>query len=854
MRTVTLLATQEGVSGAEVGFKAARLAEMMRLGLPVPAGCVIAVQAFTQFCAENGIQVGRIPVEHAVKLIKAGAFSTTLLDELEENMAALPIGPYAVRSSALAEDGKSYSMAGQLVTHLNVRKEDVPERVKDCWIGMFGRAVTAYASRNRISQAQQMGVIVQQQVAARYSGVLFTLDPITSTADQLEIEWVEGSGEQLVSGAVTPERVYMSRRHPEVPNELPEELRQNLTQLVEYALQAERHFNCPLDVEWCSDSTGVFLLQARPVTAVGEQDAIVWTNTNMSENFPKPLTPFAWSVVEEFYKLYLLNLARILGIRDPQLHMRQSLVNRLTGVQCGRVYYNIKSWYRLLGNYLPALAGVLGGYLNNYIDQRVPVDLGDDDKKVRGGGRRTAGLLRQISFWCRLVFYLTNARNCLKRFERMFLSFRRELRRPSYLKLTPARLVAKMDALFDNFVTPHWYHQGIADFSMLLFPGILNTLVARWVPARFGDSAQVSARLMQHKDLASTDSARIIARMAQAIGERPTLARLLDEGDYQALEDRLPTSSRVMLDDFLERFGSRCYHECLIVSPTFDERHDLFWELVKKYWNGEETWPQDRGDARNDDEIYMEEVLSALQPGKRLVIASAAKRARSAIALREQGRLVQSMLFGEIRKIALALGERLADLGHLSATEDVFFLQLSEVRDLCYGKFLLPETLPQLIAMRREGLEQCDELEPPECFVLEHGVYWKERVAAVPPIENGVLRGTGASRGNATGRARVIFDPISDNRLLPGDILVARSTDPGWTPLFLIAGGLILERGGMLSHGAIVAREFGIPVVVGVEGATKLIADGARVSVDGQTGEVVILEDSVDDVECRASA
>ncbi len=842
MRRVLPLDDRESLSGEEVGYKAARLAEMVRLGWPVPPACTVSVDAFKEFCAANDIRIGEIPHKRSVELIRGGFFSRELLDELDESLGTLPAGTLAVRSSAVAEDGESFSMAGQLDTYLNVRREEVPKRIKDCWIGMFGQAVTAYRSRNGIRHAHGMGVIVQRQIDARYAGVLFSLDPVTRSADHLVIEWVEGAGEQLVSGAVTPKTVILERHHPDIPSVVPAELKESLVQLAEYAIRAESHFNNPVDIEWCSDSSGLFLLQVRPITAMGGEDAVVWTNTNMSENFPKPLTPFAWSVVDEFYTRYMLSLAHMLGIRDPHLQRRCSPVNRLTGVQRGRVYYNIKSWYELVYAYLPTFGHTIRNYLDHYIGQNVPIDVGRVSRETRGQ-RGSAGLLRHLSIWTRLVYFLCRARFHLDRFESLFLEFRCELRRNSHSKLTAGDLVDKLDDLFDGFVAHQWYHQCIADFSVLLFPGILETLVARWVPARFGDRARISAALMQGESVASTESARIIAQIARDMSGHPSLLRLLDEGDYETLELELTASLRRLFEEFLERFGSRCYHECMIVSPTFEERHDLFWDLVNKCRLREDTVRRQEEDAPCNHADLMNDVLRALPVAKRHLFAWFARRAANSIALREQGRLVQSMLFGEIRKLALASGEKLTDLGHLTKADDVFYLQLSEVRDLCGGKFLLPETVPSLIAMRREALDSNTETEPPECFVLDRGEYWKNRTGAASSIEPGTLRGTCAARGKAVGWARIIEDPASDNRLQPGDILVARSTDPGWTPLFLIAGGLVIERGGLLSHAAIVAREFGIPVVIGVAGATRRIPDGALVSLDGDTGTVVALDE-----------
>jgi pyruvate,water dikinase len=838
-RRIVILGAEARTSGAELGFKAVRLADIARLGLAVPEAFALTAGAFCEFCGANGIRLSEGRPEQLAKRIRAGTFPAALRDELRERLAALPGLTVAVRSSALSEDGAACSMAGQLETFLDVRREDVPEKVRACWAGLFGPAVLAYAAKHGMAPATEMGVIVQRQIHPRYAGVLFTLDPVTGSADHFVIEWVEGLGDALVSGTVTPERIRVSRRSPVVPGGLVPDLAAALGQLVAHAAAVERQVGCPVDIEWCVEGTKLFLLQARPVTAAMARDAVVWTSTNMSENFPKPLTPFTWSIVDEFYTRYVWSLTRMLGVRDPALGTRHSPIHRLTGVQGGRVCYNIRSWYELLETYVPGGGGALRRGLDHYIGQHVPVPL---DAGERGTRARRAGPLAWIAFWSRLVFHLVRGRRCLARFERMFLAYRRALRLPSYDSLAAPALMQRLDALFEDFVARHWHRQCIADLSVLVFPGLLDALLERWA-APSGQQARtgaVSARLLRQPGTSGTEAVAIIARMAEGIGAHSDLTALLEARRHAELGDVLPAPLRDLYADFMERFGSRCYNECMIVSPTFEERPDLFWDLVEKYRRA----PRAAGGSRSGGPHEVDPaagVLRTLPRGRRLVVRLVLGRARRAIALREQGRLVQSLLFGEVRRLALALGEKLVRLGHLRATEDVFYLHTAELRDLCAGKFLFPETLPDLIALRRRALERCEEREPPECFVAPEGAYFRARDPGASSPEGSTLRGVGASGGRARGTARVVLDPARDG-FEPGDILVARSTDPGWTALFAIAGALVLERGGILSHGAIVAREFGVPAVVGVEGITRRLRGGEQVSVDGDTGEVVILE------------
>ncbi len=855
-------------SAAEVGFKAARLADAARLGLPVPEAFALTTAAFGRFCAANGIRPGEEPPERIAARIREGACPAGLAAAIRARLAALPGVAFAVRSSALAEDGAACSMAGQLETFLDVRRADVPRMVQACWAALFGPVVRAYAATRGLSAPTEMGVLVQRQIHPRWAGVLFTLDPVTGSADHFVIEWVEGLGDALVSGSVTPRRVRVSRRSRAIPEGVAGDLAPVLERLVRLAAAVERQIGAPVDIEWCAADAGLFLLQARPITTALERGAVVWTSTNMSENFPRPLTPFAWSVVDEFYTRYVGSLARLLGVRDPALERRHGPLARLTGVQAGRVCYNIRSWYDLLATYVPGGGTALRRGLDHYIGQEVPVP--PEARGVDGGsagaapfeagaggsGPRRTGPLGRAVFWARLAFHLARGRRALERFEALFLEHRRRLRREAYGTLGAPAVMERLDALFETFMARHWHRQCIADLSVLVFPGLLDALVERWVtPGPGATAGALSARLLRQTGTSGTEAAALIARMADGLGPRPDLAALLERGRLAELRAALPPDLAAVYERFMARFGSRCYHECMIVSPTFEERPDLFWDLVERYRRAARLprggiaggtaacagRGQEAGGRSPADEDR--ELLRALPWAKRLAFRLVLGRARRAIALRERGRLVQSLLFGEVRRLALALGERLVALGHLGARDEVFFLHAGELRDLCVGKFLFPDTLPELVALRRRALARCESVEPPECVVLPAATYVRAATAAPAAAQGQRLRGVGASAGRARGTARVVLDPVAD-RLEPGEVLVARSTDPGWTALFAIAGALVLERGGILSHGAIVAREFGVPAVVGVEGITRRLRGGETVEVDGDTGEVVVVAEA----------
>jgi pyruvate,water dikinase len=285
----------------------------------------------------------------------------------------------------------------------------------------------------------------------------------------------------------------------------------------------------------------------------------------------------------------------------------------------------------------------------------------------------------------------------------------------------------------------------------------------------------------------------------------------------------------------------------MIVSPTFEERHDLFWDLVRTYQAalGKEVCSMGRF-SREEPAIILRQITQKLTLLKKVLYVKALRQAQQALALRERGRLLQSLLFGEFRHVALAAGKILKEKKYIDQIEDIFFLHAEELEKLINGKFQFPETIQIMVQKRKESLKRNQDFEPPAFFILKQGEYLiPDRQNISVEIDSPDLRGVAVSKGSITGISRVIIDPTRDSPLQPGEILIARTTDPGWTPLFLIAGGLVMEKGSLLSHGAIVAREFGIPAVVGVNNATKIVGSGKKILLDGDRGIIKILEDQV---------
>jgi len=837
---VVNLGEPSSLDPALAGGKASRLGLLAREGFPVPPGVIVTAPAFARYLRLNRIHAGGSSAEVAAA-VRAGRLTISLEASLEGLATRLGHGPLAVRSSAIAEDGSGRSMAGMLETYLGTSATAVAQRLRDCWASLYAKRVSAYLGPGASSGG--MAVLVQRQIPARWSGVLFTVDPATGDGDVMVVEWVEGLGEALVGGQVTPDRLVLPRRAPEVARALPGALRAALEALHAVALRAEQLFGAPLDLEWCVDADGLHLLQARPITAVSGGGRCAWSSVNVGENYPGAVSPLTWSVVDRFRAGYLDALAARLWVPRHHRSALRPFLDNLLGVHRGRVHYNLTSWYRLFA--LVPGGPALRRSFDRYVGQAVPFGRGPAEA---GAAVRLPALRMAIALLLRWIAPRRLIAAFRRRVHARRIAWRRLLERPD-TPLAAGRVLG--DTV--RFLERGWGDAALADLSAMVFPALLAAVATAWLPP---PAAAEAPGLLRGLRARSTEALGLLHALARSVARDPELAERLAAERYDDLAAHLDSEGRRLWQAFLSDFGGRSYQDLLLTSPTFEERPDLAWRLVRGYVAAGAPDPAAREDAEVEArERLLARLLGQLPRWKRPVLAWLASRARLALSHREEVRLCQGLVYGEVRRAALALGAALVAAGRLESVDDVFQLGEAELERLVSGRFLYPETIPALVRLRRAAAARASTAgrRLPAFFVLPEGAEWREPggvaaggafagIRGARGSSERSWRGLGVSPGIAEGVVRVVLDPAEEGtRLRRGEILVAPATDPGWTPLFPMASAVVLERGGMLSHAAIVAREVGIPVVVGIAEATSILRNGARVRVDGRTGEVSVL-------------
>jgi rifampicin phosphotransferase len=831
---------------ASVGGKAANLGELVRAGFRVPDGFVLTTEAYCQAAAAVGVDPHDPP--GAAERLRSTDVRGPIAASVLEAYTALGLGPVAVRSSATAEDLPGASFAGQQDTFLNVEGEaELLDAIRRCWASLWNDRAVAYRAANGIDPSGvSLAVVVQTMVAASAAGVLFTADPLTGQRHRAVIDAVPELGEKLVSGAANPDHyVVETPRLLVISRELvgsravlsdPE-----LVQLAEVGHAVERHFGASQDIEFALDTARqVWLVQSRPITTLyplpdavpdPERDLRVYFSANVFQGYFEPLTPAG----VQFFDLLGTAVFRLFGA-----HVPDALAGPKTLVEAGmRLFVDVTPVVRdRFGRGVIASIMGAGEARSSVVLQRLAADprLSLREPSRLRSIRRTARGLWRVGVPQAALPVLIDPLRTRRRYER-------ELERISQISLAPdADSSERLDALECLLLAaaPRMLPPLLGIMAPAMLALGLTHVLLRGV-AR-DDEIQTLTRGAPHNPTTEMDLAlwQLSVQLRSDSASRDAL-RSRDPAElasaYRA--GSLPPPMQAGLASFLAGYGFRSIGEIDIGVPRWSEDPTHILGALANYARLEDaSLAPDAQFARGRRaaEVMQVDLVRRVRGPRRLLARLLLHRLRQMIGAREAPKFhVIRLLATPARELLKPVGTDLHSRGLLAAPADIFFLRVAEARRGVRG-----EDLRGLVATRRAVFERERIRRHLPRVLLSDGT--DAEIALVPPANGDQgLRGSPASPGTASGTARVIRSPLGA-RLEPGEILVAPSTDPGWTPLFLTAGGLVMEMGGMMSHGAVVAREYGIPAVVGVTGATDRIASGQRVTVDGSAGTVLVGE------------
>jgi phosphoenolpyruvate synthase/pyruvate phosphate dikinase len=847
---------------ALAGGKGAQLGELSRIdGVRVPAGFCVTTDAFRRIMTalpwidDQLDRLSRLDPDdrEAIGTLSAEIRRTLEGAVIPDDLAAAITrsvtrlggqAAYAVRSSATAEDLPTASFAGQQDTFLNVvGLAAILQHVRQCWASLFTERAVTYRMRNHFDHRKvQMAVVVQRMIFPQAAGILFTADPVTSNRKVVSIEASFGLGEALVSGLVNPD-VYKVRDGEIVAKAVaakqlavharpaggtqqvaigPENQQQpaladaQIVRLGQLGRLIEAHFGLPQDIEWCLVDDGFQIVQSRPITtlfpipATGDHGNHVYVSVGhqqMMTDAMKPLGLSMWQQttprpMSEAAGRLFVDVTQVLGSPASRAGLLEAL---------GRSDPLIGDALQTLldrGDFIPAIPDEDPGELPAY---SAPATIETDPAIVVGLVERSqasiATLQREIreqSGAALLDFVLADVQ---------------ELRRILFDPQSLQAIVAGMQAT--------WW---------------LNDQLEAWL----GEKNAVDTLTQSVPHNVTSEMGLALLDVADVIRPYPDVVAFLQHTDHENFLDELPKlagghEARDAIQAYLDEYGMRCVGEIDITRPRWSERPTTLLPMILgnirnfEQGAGQRRFEQGRRKALEKEQELLARLL-ALPGGDRK--AEQAKRMIDRIqtftGYREYPKYGMVSRYFVYKQALLSEAERLVQANVLREREDIFYLRFDELHDVVRTNHVDD----QLIRQRKDAFRSYRALTPPRVLTSDgeavEGTYRRTDVPA------GALTGLPVSAGTVEGRARVILD-MAEAEFEAGDILVTAYTDPSWTPAFVAIEGLVTEVGGLMTHGAVIAREYGLPAVVGVEHATRLIRDGQRIRVHGTDGYVEIL-------------
>ncbi|MGG7665703.1 PEP/pyruvate-binding domain-containing protein [Dyadobacter sp. BHUBP1] len=812
-------------TGVAIGGKAGNLFRLKELGLPVPHFVVIPWETLREDISESGL-------------------ISSLLSAFEGTRH------FAVRSSAAGEDGTAFSFAGQFESYLCVTPGELAARIADVRQSAFSERVMAYRKHHGLSGAGGVAVIVQEMVDADAAGVAFGANPLTGNRQQKVINAVSGLGDRLVSGEVNADEFVLEgaeirsvladgkQAGPALTHEQIHRLGQILDSL-------EKALGHPQDIEFAVRNDQIYLLQTRPITTLKARPAgnyILWDNSNIIESYPGVTTPLTFSFISKSYEVAYRLFSAYLGVSELVIRKNERVFANTLGFLNGRVYYNLKTWYHMLAM-LPGYS-INARYMEKMMGVKEQFDIPESYRLPKGK-----------AWWSivKMAVQMLYRFRALPRKRREFMQLVEgtisEYKAIPFAEKSADELM-HLYLDFERKLLLEWKAPLLNDFFAMIWFGMLQKQCGQF--AGGGNPNLHNDLLCGSNDIISVQPVHRSIAIAARIAAVPALKDLFLTKNEYAIHEMLGAGSdpefveiKADIDRYIADFGERCVGELKLETISYAQEPVRFIKVLKSYVETGVTDAQFSGEREDTIRANAEREIARHLKGKvmgqwkmRLTL----RYTRELVSARENLRYERTRAFGIVREIFTFIGKRFYADGLLVNARDIFYLTKEEIFSYIEGT-AVTQDIKALVALRQQAFQHYQQLGPlSERFATYGAPYNGNDFFNIDRVERpeGDLKGIGCSPGRVRGRVRVVADP-AEVPSLNGDILVTTSTDPGWVTLFPGASGIIVERGSLLSHSAIVSREMGKPCIVGVTGLLKSLKTGDEIEMDGSTGIIRII-------------
>jgi pyruvate,water dikinase len=864
--------TNETYQKSSLGGKAFHLIEMQKAKLPVPNFFVIPAETVKEILISIQLiineLVSNIDLKSNISLLNISKIiQNEILNLKFPNAIELAIKTaflenfgienyVAVRSSAIAEDGENASFAGQHATDLYVNLENIITKIKENIASAWGFGVLTYRLEKKIAiQHIEYAIVIQKMVAAEKSGISFSMHLQGNLADSVIVAGY-GLGEGIVTDRVETDTFIINRQTKSIQKEILKKENKlifkkekgvinqtieaefqaistlneaEITQVFDVTMTAEQLLSCPADVEFSFDKNGqLFLLQMRPITTIDFDKIKILDNTNIVESYPEITLPLSFSFALKAYEKVFTGSSDAFWVDKKVIQKDKIVFKNLLAHYCGRVYYRLDNWYRMMGlaysspRSMAAWEKAVG--LSNSEKETVKFSFANRLKTIFS-----------------ILFLIINYKRGNRRFFEVFnenYAFMRHLE--PYLD-SPKALWQHYETSTERLFKP-WYYTIVNDFLAFKGFGWLQDFIKKH---EIGKEELANDLLCGIGGVESEAAVLNVLKLKQDILNHKDLKTLFQQSDETVLNDLQQKKHANFYQNFkhhLEKYGDRTLAELKLETPSLRKNPLLFIRLLRNQLSSPVNIADFRAkqaEIRANVETQIQAKLKWWQP-KTYLFRFLRALATYGLKSRENMRFCRTRGYGAVKDIFIEIGKMMEKENVIKNYNDVFYLQTTDLQDFCQNKNR--ENLFLKIEKIKTEYKNYESL-----LLPDRVIYMDEN----PPIlgkldttqfENKrYLQGTAVSKGKVTAQAAVILSPKLDTNV-QGEILVSKMTDPGWVFLMTQSVGLISEKGSLLSHTAIVGRELGIPVIVGVPNVTSILKSGDLLKIDGELGIVEVLE------------
>lgn len=824
--------SEKNYNKEKLGNKAAFLIEMYQNGVNIPNGFVLDSDIYDELINTNFIntkikkylkELNQNNIKNiSNKIIKL--FDNILFPEeyLKKIYSLIdPKKKYAVRSSGTKEDLDNYSFAGQYETFLNVEKNNIINKVIECYKSMFSETLLSYLKSNDIELSNlKMSVIIEEMIDSNYSGICFTINPMTGNDTEMLLEIAPGLGENIVSGKVAPEQYYFDW----INNKVKENTNKYLTkqQVEEYAkifISIQRYFGYPCDIEFAINDGKLYILQARKITKIKYSDfKDIWSTADFKDGGVSATTciPYMWSLYEYIWEFTLKKF-----ILDSKILKEKDFDTKLGNMYYGRCYWNLSVVKKAMSQVI--------GYKEKEFDSEYGIQ-----GNYEGNGQVTKISLKSIK---NIIIMALAQKKILKTRNKEADNYKRELldKYFEYKNMYDNNKITDIKKTWYDLIKKD-YLQSEATYFWQIFINTIHQTLYKDSLLKYVNESEYLSLLSSIDNISHLlpfyemwDLSRLIRKDKQSINYWNKTSSIQIKNNLNKDKYFLKETNKI-----IDKYGYHSNKELDVSYPCYYEEKEIMIDMIKDMIKLEDDYgsSSDKEKGLQTYNELLEKIKRQISNKKFIKVNKKINDMRKMLWWREEFRDISTRFYYIIRIYTIELAKQLKTEKIINEIDDIWYLKIENIWNYLDGKIDKKE-IKRIIEKNR-------------LYYACYRNYMSENEIG-STLNNdkkktgkNILKGLGANNGIVTGVARVITDFNEIERLQKNDILITKFTDTGWTPKFAILSGIVTEYGGILCHAAIVSREYGIPAIVCCTDALKTIKDGDIITIDGSTGEIEI--------------